>query len=231
MSSIKIKNLDMYYGSVCALKNVNLEIKDKEFVGIVGPNGGGKSTLLKLILQLLKPTKGTILMDYKHQKIGYVPQFSFFDRNFPIHVLDVILMGTLPKKIVRFHRYSKEEIKKAQQIMHQLDLVEFEKTQIGNLSGGQLQKVILARSLITNPNVLVLDEPTANIDANSRKEIYRLLKEINKDKTILMVTHDLEHAKDYIDRVLYVNQEVTFINGELNEQDQLDKIYGLELYT
>lgn len=214
MYDVEIKDLSVYYGSVCALQNIDLKIKSKEFLGIIGPNGGGKSTLLKVLLRLIKPTTGSISIEGS-EPIGYVPQFAFFDRSFPINVLDVILMGKLPKKIRWFKRYSAEDIRHAEKIMEKLGILEFKNRQIKQLSGGQLQKVLIARALITDPKILILDEPTSSLDSKTKKEIYEMLNRLNEEKTILIVTHEMEDIFPYIDSIAYVNKTLEYYKNDL----------------
>ncbi|WP_432404071.1 metal ABC transporter ATP-binding protein [Wukongibacter sp. M2B1] len=231
MYDIEIKDLSVYYGSVCALQNINLKVKSKEFLGIIGPNGGGKTTLLKVLLRLLKPTTGSISIKGS-QPIGYVPQFAFFDRSFPISVLDVILMGRLPKKIKLFQRYSAKEKKHAEEIMEELGILELKNRQIKQLSGGQLQKVLIARALITDPKILMLDEPTASLDSKAKKEIYEMLDKLNREKTILIVTHEMEEIVSYIDSLVYVNKTLDNYGNDLELKDKLiSKVYGLPAET
>ncbi|MBF8984246.1 ABC transporter ATP-binding protein [Lutibacter sp. B2] len=220
MYDIEINDVSVNYGPICALQNINLKVKSKEFLGIIGPNGGGKTTLIKALLGLLKPTIGSISIKGNHT-IGYVPQFTFFDRNFPINVLDVILMGRLPKKISLFHRYSAKDKKRAEEIMDKLGILEFKNRQIGQLSGGQLQKVLIGRALITDPKILILDEPTASLDTKTKKEIYEILKMLNEDKTILIVSHDIEELFSYIDSVTYINKKLHYHKNDssLNHED------------
>lgn len=226
MSAIELKNLSVHYGSVCALQKVNLTIENNEFVGIIGPNGGGKTTLIKVILGLVKHSSGNIKIN-SNTKIGYVPQFTSFDRKFPINVLDVVLMGGLSNKIKIFKKHSKNEILYAESIMGKLDILKFKDRQIGQLSGGQLQKVLIARALFSNPKILILDEPTASIDSKTKKEIYELLKELNKEKTILIVSHDMEDIFRYIDSVICVNKTLHY-HGDDKKLDKniLEKVYG-----
>jgi len=226
MYDIEIKDLSVYYGSVCALQNINLKVKNKEFLGIIGPNGGGKTTLLKVILKLIKPSAGWVSIR-GNTSIGYVPQFTVFNRHFPINVLDVILMGKLPKKIKWFQRYSAQDKKHAEEIMGKLGLLKFKDRQIGQLSGGQLQKVLIARALVTDPEILILDEPTANIDAKARKEIYEMLKKLNEDITILIVSHSMEEIFLYLDSVVYINRTLHYHEKETKlSYEILEKVYG-----
>ena len=142
--------------------------------------------------------------------MGYVPQFSFFDKSFPITVADVVLMGNLQGKAKLFQRFDSLEKKRASDIMEKMGIFSLKDRQIGKLSGGQLQKVLIARALVGNPEILILDEPTANIDVDSKKDIYKMLSKINKEMTILIVTHDLNDLFAYVDTVAYVNKTIHY---------------------
>lgn len=226
MNEIEVKNVSVNYGSVRALDNINLKIRKGEFLGIIGPNGGGKTTLLKALLGLIKPSEGEIIIK-NNKSIGYVPQFSNFDRSFPISVIDVVLMGTLKGRMKFFKKYKKEDIKNAEKIMKDLGISEFRNRQIGQLSGGQLQKVLIARALIMDPDIIILDEPTASLDANSKTEIYDLLKNLNATKTIIIVSHDVGVINSYIGNVACLNKNL-YYHGNDNKlnQDILEKVYG-----
>lgn len=231
MKAIEIEDLNIKYNNISVLKDINLTIDDKEFVAIIGPNGGGKTTLLKAILGLTKPSTGKIriygsMPGYKSNSIGYVPQFTKFEKTFPIDVFDVVLMGRLKSDIKFFHKYSKEDIEYAKNIMNMLDIYKLKDRQIGQLSGGQLQRVLIARALCMEPKLLLLDEPTASLDEQSKSNIYSILKDLNKKITILIVTHDVGFVFSYIDKVACLNQKL-FYHGEpeLNK-DIMDKVYG-----
>jgi zinc transport system ATP-binding protein len=231
MNAVEIQNLNMDYENLSALKDVDITIKDKEFIAILGPNGGGKSTLLKVILGLIKPTSGQVKVygenpQNKRNSIGYVPQFSSFEKAFPINVIDVVLMGRLKFGMNFFHKYSKEDIEYAKSIMNMLEIYELRNRQIGQLSGGQMQKVLIARALCTEPNLLLLDEPTASLDVQSKTSIYSLLKDINKDMTIIVVTHDTGFVFSYIDKIACLNQKL-FYHGEPElDRKTMDRVYG-----
>lgn len=225
MYDIEIKNVSVYYDNVCALKDVNLKVKKGEFLGIIGPNGGGKTTLLKLILGLIKPSSGNINIK-RNMPIGYVPQFSFFNKHFPVKVLDVVLMGQLKKSLKLFHRYTEEDIKKADKIMEQLGILGFRDRQFGQLSGGQLQKVLIARALTVEPGILLLDEPTANLDAQSKTEIYELLKKLNKHITIVLVSHDMGAISSYVDTIACLNQKLYYHGEAKLSNNTIEKVYG-----
>lgn len=209
MYDIEVKDLSVNYDSVIALQDINFKIEDKEFLAIIGPNGGGKTTLLKVLLNLLKPTKGEIIKR-ENSPIGYVPQATSFDRTFPINVFDVILTGRLPKKIKFFQSYTSRDKKDTEEVMASLGILDLRKRQIAQLSGGQMQKVLIARAIITNPKILILDEPTASLDIKTTMQIYNILKKLNQDKTIIMVTHDIEEVFPYIDSIAYINKALKF---------------------
>lgn len=209
MYIIEVNNLTVNYGLLTALEEINFKIKEKEFLGIIGPNGGGKTTLIKAILGLKEISSGNIIIN-SEKAIGYVPQFSSFDKKFPISVFDVVLMGRLSGKLKFFKKYSKEEKKYAENIMEKLGIIDLRNRQIGQLSGGQLQKVLIARALITNPDILILDEPTASIDSNTKIDIYNILKKLNYEKTIIIVSHDMEDIFKYVDSILCVNKKAHY---------------------
>lgn len=209
MSDIEVKGLSVNYSGVKAIEDISFKIEDKDFLAIIGPNGGGKTTLIKLLLELIKADRGHIIKN-KKSPIGYVPQFTFFDKSFPINVFDVILTGRLPKKIKLFQRYTSKDKKEVEKIMESLEILHLKERQIGQLSGGQIQKVLIARALITNPKILILDEPTASLDLKTTMEIYNILKKLNQEKTIIMVTHDIEEVFPYIKNILYINKKLKF---------------------
>lgn len=209
---IEIRNLTVNYDDVLALDNVNLTVKKGDFLTIIGPNGGGKSTLLKVILGLIEPTSENIKIkgmpvNKAHGLIGYIPQFSKFDRRFPISVLEVVLMGRLTNKSGFFHKFSNEDLKAVNEILLMFGLSNLKNRQIGQLSGGQLQRVMLARALAGDPEILILDEPTASVDLESKTMIYELLKELNQEKTIILVTHDTNVVATYSDSIGCLNRQ------------------------
>ncbi|MFZ7120799.1 MAG: metal ABC transporter ATP-binding protein [Eubacteriaceae bacterium] len=209
MYDIEVHNLIVDYSGIRALENINFNIKENEFLCIIGPNGGGKSTLLNVMLNLLKPTEGTVITQ-KGKSITYVPQFIRFDKKFPIDVWDVILMGSLPSKIKIFQKYNKNHKDKALEIMNKLGIFDLKGRQIGQLSGGQLQKVLIARAIATDADIILFDEPTANLDIKTKEEIYTLLIELKKYKTIVMVTHDVYDVLKYVDTVLCLNKSIYY---------------------
>lgn len=232
MSVIRINDVNFSYDGTHVLENVNLEIRQKEFLSMVGPNGGGKTTLLKIILGLLKPNSGTVSIfgtspEKARDGIGYMPQYALFDPQFPVSVMDVVLMGRL-----RDHRrghYSKADKKAVMEALDEVEMTPFYKQSFSALSGGQRQRVLLSRALVGRPELLLLDEPTANVDLEIEQKLYAILKELNKRMTIIMVTHDLGFVSHMVQRVICVKKKVvihpvTKINGKL-----IREIYGHEI--
>ncbi len=202
------ENLSFAYEETSILKNISFTIQAGEFVGIIGPNGGGKTTLLKLIMGFLKPTTGKLslfgsLPQQAIREIGYVPQVMRFDRQFPVSVYEIALSGRL-SRLPWYGIYSKEDHQITQEILEHLELTPYKHCAFGTLSGGQAQRVLIARALVSQPKLLLLDEPTANVDVKAEANIYRLLKELSGKITIVMVTHDLSTAIDQVQRVLCV---------------------------
>ncbi|WP_073341241.1 metal ABC transporter ATP-binding protein [Caldanaerobius fijiensis] len=216
---IEVKNVSFSYGQNQVLNDVSLTIKKGEFIGVIGPNGSGKSTLMNLIIGKLKASRGQIYIfgesiDKLKQKhlIGYVPQRSFsFNLSFPATVFEVVMMGLyasigLFKKPGAIHR---EKVHDALKIV---DMYEHKDTLIGNLSGGQMQRVFIARSIVSDPQILILDEPTVGIDARSEKNLFDLLEKLNKAGiTIIMVTHDIMAITEKVSRIICLS------GGKVNE--------------
>lgn len=229
--AVELKDVSVKYGNLDALKNISLQVAEGSFLGIIGPNGGGKTTLLKVVLGLIEPEVGEIKifgrpLDQAVDKIGYVPQISNFDRNFPISVLDVVLMARLGGRVRFFHQYKKDDIKKAEAVLEQLNLLQLKDRQIGKLSGGQLQRVLIARGLAVEPEILLLDEPTANVDARATSQIYQLLKELNKKKTIIVVTHDMAAVSSYFDSLACLNERLYHHGDKQLDQHTTEQVFG-----
>jgi len=217
---IKVKDLHVSYSQTKALSGVNMTVYDKEFLGIIGPNGGGKTTLVKAIIGLISQESGEVFIRDK-EVIGYVPQLTTFDREFPITVEEVILIGHLPRKIGFFRKFSNHEKNHVKHVMKRLDIEKLANRQIGELSGGQMQRVLITRALMNHPTVLILDEPTAGVDELAKQDIYSMLKELNIDITIIMITHDTSILMDYLDRVIYINKR-----AHIHEQGNQSPIEG-----
>lgn len=209
---IETEHLSFAYNDQPVLKNVNLQIREGDFVALIGPNGGGKTTLIKLILGLLEADGGTVRVfglppkDARH-RLGYVPQDIHVNRNFPVSALDVVLMGRL-KPGGKWSRYTRADRETAMQTLARLEMDLYAHRRIQELSGGQRQRVFIARALVSEPELLLLDEPTSNIDASGQTEFYALIKDLNREVTILMVSHDLMIMSSYVKSVACVNREV-----------------------
>ena len=209
MELINISNLYYKYHKTDVLENINLSIKDDDFLAIIGPNGGGKSTLLKLILGLLTPVTGKIDKKLKNSLIGYVPQNTNLNIDFPITALEIVLMGHIVSK-KRIFGYSKEDIACAMESLKKVSMEKFANSKIGDLSGGQRQRVFIARALCSNPKIMLLDEPTASIDVKGQREIYELLKELNKFICIVVVSHDISVLLNYAKNVAHINKNLVY---------------------
>ncbi len=214
---LEINNLTFNYDNVNVLENINLSLNEKDFLAIIGPNGGGKSTLLKLILGILQTKNGKITINGQNptqqlSRIGYVPQNTNINTSFPIKVIEVVLMGHISDK-KPFFGYSKAEKACALGALSQVGMEDFANAKIGTLSGGQRQRVMIARALCNHPALLLLDEPTASIDVDGQKQIYELLKELNKHMTIIVVSHDISVTLNYANKVAYINKFLTLHNN------------------
>ncbi len=224
------------------LQNISFEIKRGDYVAIIGPNGGGKSTLVRLLLGLLKPTSGEIKLFNKPQnsfreyrKIGYVPQKAAqMDLNFPITVEEAVRLGIAHKSSL-FSMESKEDKAHIESIIEKMGISDLKGRRVSELSGGQRQRVMIARALVSHPQILILDEPNTGVDTHSQRKFYDLLKELNKEEkiTILFVTHDLGVIADDVNSVLCINQTLLACHNphELLSCDQMSKIYGADMHV
>lgn len=220
MTLIELKNVTFSYYTNTILRDVSLSINEGEIIAIIGPNGAGKSTLAKIIAGLLKPTKGEIILSDKKQDaqnlIGYVPQRYEIDKNFPATVKEILTTRT--QKI-------------SNHIINELNIAQLLSKRFSELSGGQQQRVLIALSLIANPKILILDEPTAGVDAKSHDEFFQLIEHLNKEHntTILLVTHDLGVLSSHVKEVICLN-EGTAQKEPIHKIGQLvEKIYGSQI--
>jgi zinc transport system ATP-binding protein len=213
MLPIEIRDLTSGYGGYAALENVNLELREDDFLAIIGPNGGGKTTLFKTVLGLITPISGSVSIfgeppSLGARKIGYVPQNEKFDSDYPIRTEDVVLMGLRSHKGLRPF-YSPEEKEMADMAMDYAEVSDFRKKRISNLSGGQLQRVFLARALAPRPRILMLDEPTASLDPSMKDCTYDILRKANHDGVAVMViTHDMSSISHDVKRVACMNRRL-----------------------
>lgn len=230
LPAIVIKELSFSYDAYPVLEDVNLFIPAGDFVTIVGPNGGGKTTLLKLMLGLLRPSRGEVRVfetapQEARPRIGYMPQHSDLDPQFPATVMDVALMGRLGHGKA-FGRYSRKDKEIAGRILEQVGLYDLRKKAFSLISGGQRQRLLLARALACEPDLLLLDEPTANLDMVMEGDLYELLHDLNQRLTIVMVSHDLGFVSKVVKKVVCVKRKVLMhptseITGQI-----INDIYG-----
>ena len=211
---IQINGLSAGYDGKTVLHQVDLAVYEKDFLGIIGPNGGGKTTLIKCILGLHQPSEGSIRF-YKNgqenpdMNMGYLPQYNTIDKKFPISVYEVILSGLSKQKSI-FRRYSKEQHELVRQMIARMGLEGMEERSIGSLSGGQLQRALLGRALVSNPEVVILDEPNTYIDKRFEAKLYSLLEEINKERAIILVSHDIGTVLKNVKTIACVNETVHY---------------------
>jgi zinc transport system ATP-binding protein len=213
MPQIIARNVSFGYTAAPVLEEVSVTIKTGDFVALIGPNGGGKSTFLKLLLGLLKPESGTISVMGKAPRdaavqVGYVSQDIHLNRGFPVSVLDVVLMGLLERNTFLL-RYRSDEIARAEAALQKVGMEAFARRKMDNLSGGQLQRVYIARALVSNPRILILDEPTSSIDAKGEQEIYDILRALNEEITVIVVSHGISFLLDYAKTILFINRRLT----------------------
>lgn len=220
---IKIEDLTVAYDKVPVLQNVNLDISEKDFLGVIGPNGGGKTTLLKAILGLVKPEQGIISfrddLQGRKKSIGYLPQVKHIDRKFPITVFDVVLSGS----IMENRRKAKVDAKdKVEALLDEMGVADIRNKAIGELSGGQMQRVFLCRALLSNPKLLILDEPDTFVDNRFEGELYEKLRLLNEEIAIVLVSHDVGTISSYVKTIACVNTDLHLHPSNRITQEQLN---------
>ncbi len=236
-----VKNLSFSVRGVDILKNISIEIFNGEYIAIIGPNGGGKTTLIRMLLGLEKPTTGEVKLfgkDIKEfkawDKIGFVPQrASHVDQNFPATVEDIVKMGRVAKSKL-FSRDSKEDISAVKESMIKMDILDLKDKMVGTLSGGQRQRVMIARALASSPEILILDEPNTGVDMVSQQRFYKLLAELNEEDniTIVFITHDVGVIADDIGKLFTINQKATVCNDpkKVLSCEDMSELYGIEAH-
>lgn len=227
---ISIRDVNFTYGgSATVLADISLDVMDNDFLGIIGPNGSGKTTLLKLILGLLKPDTGSITIRGRPsaqalEKVGYVPQFANFDRDFPASVQEAVMLGLL-RESSYFGIFRREERHKAGEALEKVGAGDLEHRRIGQLSGGELQRVLVARALASDPDVLLLDEPTASIDYRAEENFFDLLRRLNQEVTIMVVSHDIGFITSHVNRVACLNRTLICHPTEELSSELLASVY------
>ena len=228
---VQIRNLDAAYQGNKVLSDVSLTIMEHDFIGIIGPNGGGKTTLLKVLMGLLKPLKGSIEYSIDRSEIGYLPQGNQVDERFPITVREVVASG-LNNGIRLGQRTRANKQHQLESILEKVGMIPLQSRPIGELSGGELQRTLLARAIVSSPRLLVLDEPDTHVDNRFEMELYGLLRDLNKTITILLVSHDIGTISPYIKTIACVNRDLHYhVSNEISEE-QL-KVYNcpIEIIT
>ena len=226
---VKLEDVWVYYDGVPALEGVNLSIEQEDFLGIIGPNGGGKTTLLKVILGLITPRRGKILVlgkppERSRNSIGYVPQHNLFDRDFPISLWDVVLMGRYGRT-GPVRRYSKEDWRITQEALQTVGMLDYKNRQIGQLSAGQQQRVFIARALVAEPRLLLLDEPTASVDPAMQTEFYELLVRLKQRMAIVLVSHDISAVSIHVNKLACLNHQLFYHGSKEVEPEVLEATY------
>jgi len=233
IDSVKVVEFDdvsFSYGSAPVLQHVSLAIERAEFFGLIGPNAGGKSTLLKLMLGLLRPDSGTVRLfgaepAGARQRVGYVPQHPTFSRRFPISVLEVVLLGLLGMN-ADLGGFRARDRRKAMDALDAAEIADIAARPINTLSGGQLQRVLIARALVCDPELLILDEPTANVDLRAEEDIFALLREYSAHMTIVVVSHDVAFISGYVGRVGCLNRTLVTHETAAISGKTIEELYG-----
>lgn len=233
-NAIELQGVSFSYGGVSILENIDLAVPGNEFLGVVGPNAGGKSTLLKIVLGLLVPDRGVVRVlggspARARRHLGYVPQYPTFPRDFPISVEQTVLMGRLGLSRSSTGR-GRNDIEAARGAMTETEIDHLAARRLSTLSGGQLQRVLLARALVSEPKILLLDEPTSNIDTRLESEIFDLLKELNERMTIVVVSHDIAFVSHYVRRVACVNRTLVCHETESIDGRVVQELYGADVH-
>jgi zinc transport system ATP-binding protein len=220
---LELKEITAGYNGNQVLTDVYIKIKPQDFIGVIGPNGGGKTTLVRVMLGLLKPWSGKVIRNScisEGSGVGYLPQINNIDRKFPISVRDVIVSGLMDGNQL-FKRFSQSDYQKADQLMQEMGVFALKKKPIGELSGGQLQRVFLCRSVISSPRLLILDEPNTYVDNLFESELYEKLKLLNKSMAIIIVSHDIGMISAYVKTIACVNNHLHYHESNIISEEQL----------
>jgi len=219
---IKLDQVTAGYGNGIVLRDVTFTISDQDFIGVIGPNGGGKTTLIKLILGLIQPISGKVKRfdEQNGSFIGYLPQQSQIDRRFPITVKDIVLSGLMSAGGI-LNRYTSKEKKQCLELLDQMGISHLSKRTAGELSGGQLQRVFICRALISSPKLLILDEPNTFVDNRFEHEMYELLQQYNKKMAIMIISHDVGTISYFVKTIACVNTYLHYHPSNIITEEQL----------
>ena len=208
------------YGTVCALGGVHAAIGEKKLTALIGPNGGGKSTLIKLIAGLMKPDAGRIVCR-RCKNVGYVPQYTGFDTTFPVTVRDMVLMGTLGAQVRPIRRYSRADRDAAADAIRRVGLEEVATRGIDQLSGGQRRRAIIARAIASDVDIIVLDEPDSSLDVDAAGVLFKMLASLKADKTVIVASHNVDAILGIADAAIYLNGTAKVYDNPLELKDKL----------
>lgn len=222
---VELRGMSFGYGSELILEDIDLTIGPRDFLAIIGPNGGGKSTLLLVLLGLLEPWRGEVVVRVPRGRMGYVPQFAGFDPRFPLRVRDVVRMGRLGRRGL-LHRYAADDRAAVEAMVERFGLERVADEPVGELSGGQLQRTLIARALVSDPAILLLDEPLASLDAESRRVLLDELRSLNERIPIVTVTHDLTVLGGEIKQIGCLNRRLHYHRGSVLPAGALEEVYG-----
>jgi zinc transport system ATP-binding protein len=226
---MQLEDVWVRYDGVPVLEGIDLSVREQDFIGIIGPNGGGKTTLLKVFLGLVEPSRGRVTVlgrtpQEARGAVGYVPQHAELDRSFPISVWDVAMMGRLGRRGL-LRRYTAEDRRAVEDALRQVDMLKHRDRQMGKLSGGERQRVYVARALATGPQVLLLDEPTASVDTRVMGSIYEVLRELNCQVTIVLVSHDIGVVSSYVKTIACLDRRLIYHESKEITPDMLEAAY------
>ncbi len=218
---LEIKDLSAGYENQVVLENVSLDIFSNDFIGVIGPNGGGKTTLIKTILGLIKPISGEVNLLINKTNVGYLPQVNQIDKRFPISVFDVVRSGKANTALFSSFHKNRQEKEKAELLLQEMGISHLRNKSIGELSGGQMQRVFLCRALMNEPELLVLDEPSTYVDNNFEGELYLKLKELNDRMAILLISHDVGTISFFVKTIACVNRNLHHHPSNIISEEQL----------
>jgi len=230
---IRLEGVSFSYNGNRVLEGADLAIGERDFAYIVGPNGGGKTTLLKLMLGILQPEKGSVRVlgmapERARQRLGYVPQSYDYDALFPVRVIDVVLMGRINRSRLG-GPYRRPDREAAREALRQVEMSDFCARPLASLSGGQRQRVLIARALAGEPEVLLMDEPTASLDLKVETELFELLRALNRHLTVVMVSHDVGFVSEFVTKVICVNRRVFVHPTSLITSEMIREMYGTDV--
>ncbi|MFC1944312.1 metal ABC transporter ATP-binding protein [Chloroflexota bacterium] len=227
---VRLEDIWVRYDGMPVLEGIDLSVERNDFLGIIGPNGGGKTTLLKVILGLVRPDRGRVSVlggapTKGRSRIGYVSQHTLFDPDFPISVWDVVLMGRCGRAGL-LRRYGSEDAGLARKALETVGMFRYREKQIGTLSGGEQQRVFIARALVAEPKLLLLDEPTASVDSAAQTGFYDLLEEIKQRMAVVLVSHDISAVSIYVDKIACLNRRLYYHGSKEISAEILEATYN-----